>query len=917
MALEHFKTQVLLLHHEQRTLDDLGARFGERYAVHFATTGSEALSTLGSTPIHIIVSSHKLPGMSGLEALREAKKRSPDTIGILLTGEHGKEDIEALVGEQEVFQIVRGAVQPDMLLQIVESAARRVRMMTISESANDNEAAKPAPVSPAPIRSANDSSASGEHIIMETMENGASMITDASGRMPVLDPNVASVAGNSRERSVDVLVLSKDQEFISTIRACVRGLHNVHHAMTAQQAQNIVANHKVGVLVTDAAIAGNKVALLTKKLRMHAPRLVAIVAGRRDDGESLMELINQGQVYRFLLKPVSPGRARLAVEACVKYHLDAPDSTFAAREAAQFVPEPAAPPAPPQEPAPQRPAPAAKAARIPESTVDPLARTDSFRVLTSKPPGLENDSLGEQVRLPLLPATVAALLLAAVAGWYFFVNPAANESVTVVERPAPAAVAPAAAPAEAPAAAASNKDAYLGLLDNARFARDSGRLLTPPGDNALEWYVEARSAAPDNLIIRDELAALVDQLLGMAESAMLENRIADVDLALSMVAQADPDNARLAFLSTQRNQQLLQTTLDEARAAIRAGRFEDASRLLADAQQLPGANQDILAALRSDLSAARSAQRLDDVLALANARLSSGQLTAPANDNARYYFELAANNAPGNTAAQQGLLTVASSLVLSARAAIDAGDFDSAGELLEDARALNAASPELQATEKALERSLQIQADALRRAAAARQSATQDNSAKDGAGLRRSAAATATLPNQEKATVNAAAAAPAAATNSGAAASTTAAAAGSDAVRDEIASTGEPAATPPAAAAIVGAANANQNGAPEPATRAQRPLEQVAISQLTRNNYVAPRYPRNARRRNVSGWVDIAFTVQPDGGVGDIEISDSMPGKLFDEAAREAVTQWRFEPVIEDGRAVAKRVAVRLSFALE
>ena len=56
--------------------------------------------------------------------------------------------------------------------------------------------------------------------------------------------------------------------------------------------------------------------------------MVSIVAGRRDDGEMLMGLINRGKVYRFLLKPLSPGRARLAIEASVKHHLEAPDSAF-------------------------------------------------------------------------------------------------------------------------------------------------------------------------------------------------------------------------------------------------------------------------------------------------------------------------------------------------------------------------------------------------------------------------------------------------------------------------------------------------------------------------------------------------------------------------------------------------------------
>ena len=89
------------------------------------------------------------------------------------------------------------------------------------------------------------------------------------------------------------------------------------------------------------------------------------------------------------------------------------------------------------------------------------------------------------------------------------------------------------------------------------------------------------------------------------------------------------------------------------------------------------------------------------------------------------------------------------------------------------------------------------------------------------------------------------------------------------------------------------------------------------MSQLTRVNYVAPRYPRNAQRRNLSGWVDVAFTVTAAGETADLEVMDSNPGSVFNDAATEAVSRWRFEPVIEDGRAVEKRVAVRMAFNLE
>ena len=91
----------------------------------------------------------------------------------------------------------------------------------------------------------------------------------------------------------------------------------------------------------------------------------------------------------------------------------------------------------------------------------------------------------------------------------------------------------------------------------------------------------------------------------------------------------------------------------------------------------------------------------------------------------------------------------------------------------------------------------------------------------------------------------------------------------------------------------------------------------VPISSLTRTNYVAPVYPRSAQRRNVSGSVDIMFTVSAQGIVTDISVLRAEPGETFHQAAIDAVTQWRFEPVIENGVAVDKRTAVRLSFNLQ
>jgi hypothetical protein len=75
---------------------------------------------------------------------------------------------------------------------------------------------------------------------METSENGATIISDGTGRMRALRAHGAQVVSHVGGRDVDVLVLTKDEDFLATIRESSRGLHNVHHANTMAQADGVV-----------------------------------------------------------------------------------------------------------------------------------------------------------------------------------------------------------------------------------------------------------------------------------------------------------------------------------------------------------------------------------------------------------------------------------------------------------------------------------------------------------------------------------------------------------------------------------------------------------------------------------------------------------------------------------------------------
>jgi protein TonB len=91
----------------------------------------------------------------------------------------------------------------------------------------------------------------------------------------------------------------------------------------------------------------------------------------------------------------------------------------------------------------------------------------------------------------------------------------------------------------------------------------------------------------------------------------------------------------------------------------------------------------------------------------------------------------------------------------------------------------------------------------------------------------------------------------------------------------------------------------------------------VGANSLARTEYVAPKFPAATRNRNMSGWVELEFTVRSDGSTGDIVVTNSSPRRTFDAAAVTAVEQWRYKPVMHDGRAVDQRASIRIRFSDE
>ena len=78
---------------------------------------------------------------------------------------------------------------------------------------------------------------------------------------------------------------------------------------------------------------------------------------------------------------------------------------------------------------------------------------------------------------------------------------------------------------------------------------------------------------------------------------------------------------------------------------------------------------------------------------------------------------------------------------------------------------------------------------------------------------------------------------------------------------------------------------------------------------------VRPVYPQEAQEAKVSGVVIIEAVLDTQGEVRSTRVLRSIP--MLDQAALDAVQQWRFAPTVVNGDAVPAIITVTVNFTLQ
>jgi TonB family protein len=490
---------------------------------------------------------------------------------------------------------------------------------------------------------------------------------------------------------VELVVLTTDEVFLQTLREAVGGARRLWHVPSGDKVSDLLLAGEVGILVLDVHALAEGPAVFIGQIKRQFPDLVVVVAGNREAETSLAGLISAGTVYRFIHKPMSPGRAKLFADAAVRRYDEQRRRTASTPPIQRHARSNRG----------VRTGGAIGAFGVIVVIAWGLHRAGETDTGAQSPAGLAN---APQAESPILVAAATALAANRL------IDPAGDNALELYLR------AQAGNPAD-PVARAGVEEVRERLL-----ARAENALLEERLDEAAAAIETARKSGVEGGRIAFLTAQLgksrervkAAQAAARASNApKTEDRVSSLlDLAAQRVKDAhliEPARSSALFYvhealrldpgsdaAHQAETALAARLLAEGRAAVDRRDFTHAARFIEAAKGIAAAAD--TEAVEDSLAAARKQADADAWTALlrnATDRLQQDRLIEPDDDSAKYYLLTLRGLDPGFPGLGAALQDLGTRLVVKARRAVGLAQYDAARSWLDEAAGIGYSSPDL------------------------------------------------------------------------------------------------------------------------------------------------------------------------------------------------------------------------------
>lgn len=123
--------KVLFVDDEPNVLQSIRRSLRKSFDVDTAEGGQEALDKMAANGSYaVIVSDMRMPGMNGVEFLSEAKKRAPDSVRMMLTGNADQQTAVDAVNHGDIFRFLNKPCGPEDLTNALQSGIRQHELIT-------------------------------------------------------------------------------------------------------------------------------------------------------------------------------------------------------------------------------------------------------------------------------------------------------------------------------------------------------------------------------------------------------------------------------------------------------------------------------------------------------------------------------------------------------------------------------------------------------------------------------------------------------------------------------------------------------------------------------------------------------------------------------------------------------------------
>jgi protein TonB len=515
--------------------------------------------------------------------------------------------------------------------------------------------------------------------------------------------------------------------------------------------------------------------------------------------------------------------------------------------------------------------------------------------------GASGNSSGER-KIPWIPLALVVGMLIAAAAAYFLLQ-TGHAPVTL----APAASAVHAPPPAAGKAAVSSDEKVDLLIEKAQQAMLERHYIDPADGSALALYRSALLLDPQNGEVRQGLQRLAEILFARVQSDLDERKFDGALQALETARSINPTDSRLAALDERIASVRAEFGPAQILAAINAQSFDRAAQLIDEAARTKSLNAVKLTQLRDELRHKHQEFDIANFVKLIDARLQQDKLTEPRNDSAVYYLNQARAAGAASAALQPQVQEINRQLAQGVRAAIEQRRFSDADKLTGDLRGYGVPT----STVAGLQHELGV--------ARGQQAAAEQPQYADLA-QSRLAQGKLTEPDNDSALFYVNQLRATDPKNSGLPRL-------SSAVQAQIldqARAALDAGQPQKAEALLKSAG-TLGGSPDldalntriaQMKQAATAMPEVAEASLTRVKPITLDYPDEALRRNIEGWVELAYVVGVDGKVTNIKLLASDPVGVFEAAATKAISRVRYRPTMQAGKAIAVGTKIRISFRM-